>query len=84
MVDRDVKAFCCMHVREASPCDTTDMVLSRISKQKCNILIVNIIYMVNGLLLYEDYMMNAYVACISVVHFPVLFSASVYNDVCKV
>lgn len=59
-------------------CNATDMVLSSISKQKCNILIVNIIYighdMVIGLL-YEDYMMNAYVACISVVHFTVvLFS----------
>lgn len=66
------------------------MVLSSISRQKCNILFVNIIYMVMiqswiSLLLYEDYMMDAYVACITVVHFTVvLFPTSVRNDVSKV
>lgn len=66
------------------------MVLSSISRQKCNILFVNIIYMVMiqswiSLVLYEDYMMDACVACITVVHFTVvLFSTSVRNDVTKV
>ena len=50
-------------------------------KQKCNILIVNIIYMVmiwwlRILYVYEDYIVNADVAgvaCISVVHVVLLY-----------
>lgn len=54
------------------------MVLLSMLKHKCNILIVNIIYMVIGLLLYEDdmmmHMVHAYLLLyLQVVHFTVLF-----------
>lgn len=62
----------------------TDVLLSRVPKLKCNILIVNVIYgrgYVGRLrLLSEDEATNAGVACLSVVH-VVLGSTSVRNDV---